>query len=309
MSRSGNRDDRDEPGFLQKLPQAAGAVTGSLTAAAGGIGAAAGRLVPDVRPGNDSGDRARVEAASAGQEASSAPVIVGSPSAAPKSTPAPKAVSAPVNQAAATAPQVAAAEPEPKSGAGGFSLPWNRAKSPTDGLQQADTTIPPPEPSADPKDQPPAKSKSEPRPSRVTIAGLGRGQGGTKVPDGPLAPQQFQVVQNPSGTEFYPYDSPTPVPKILPEGGLVEVTKPGDEWSGIVLPDGSEGIVRTSMLRRARISEMPREAFEEPSIAMPPQKPVNYEASANLTLPDLPTPDETSMPLGQGLLPPLQQDN
>jgi hypothetical protein len=117
------------------------------------------------------------------------------------------------------------------------------------------------------------------------------------------------VVQNPAGTEFYPYDSPTPVPKVLPEGGLVEVIKPGDEWSGIVLPDGSEGIVRTGMLRRARMSEMPREAFEEPTIAMPPQKAVNYEASANLTLPDLPAPDDTSMPLGQGLLPPLQQEN
>jgi len=125
-----------------------------------------------------------------------------------------------------------------------------------------------------------------------------------------MAPERFQVVQNPSGTEFYPYDSPSPVPKILPEGGLLEVLKPGEEWSGVVLPDGTEGIVRTGMLRRARMSEMPKEAFAEPTVpTLPPSKTVNYDGSSNVPLPDLPTQDDFSMPLGQGLLPPLQPDN
>lgn len=306
MSRSSNRQpdpqsERDEPGLLQKIPQAAGAVTGS-------IGAVTSKLVPDVRPGGKSGERARVEAATVGQEAAQAPVIVGS--AAP--APAPKAASAPIQApapASAPAPQVSAA-PAPEKSGPGFSLPWNRPRNPTAGLQPAETTIPTPEPPSQPKDEPPAKSKEAPKHSRVNIAGLARGHGGgSKVPDGPLAPQQFQVVQSPSGTEFYPYDSPSPIPKILPEGGLVEVNKPGEEWSGVILPDGTEGIVRTGMLRRARISEMPSEAFEDPVLPMAPSKGVNYKTSENLSLPELPAPNENSVPLGQGLLPPLQPDN
>jgi hypothetical protein len=222
--------------------------------------------------------------------------MVGTPTAAS----APASSAPKTSAASAPAPDDTAAAPAAKNG---FSLPWNRSNRTGADLQPADTSAPVAEAAPDS-----SKTKQEPKISRVTAATLGRAaNSGKSVPDGPLAPEQFRVVQSPSGTEFYPYDSPTPVPKVLPEGGLVEVVKPGDEWSGIVLPDGTEGIVRTNVLRRARISEMPLEAFEAPSI--PAHKPVNYEASANLTLPDLPSPDDTTMPLGQGLLPPLQPEN
>lgn len=305
MNRAPEREaERDEPGLLQKIPQAAGAVTG-------GIGSVTSKLIPDPRPGGRSVERARVEPSTSGEEAASAPVVIGAP--APSPTPTPKASAAPAgppsSAKATAAPQVAVA-PAPEKNGPGFTLPWNRPKSPTAGLQPAELTVPTPEAPEEPRQEPVPKPKPAPKPSRVTIAGLGRGHAApAKAPDGPLAPQQFQVVQSPTGTEFYPYDSPSPVPKILPEGGLVEVNKPGEEWSGVILPDGTEGIVRTGMLRRARISEMPREAFEEPVPSMPSPRGGNFEAPENLSLPDLPAPDDTSVPLGQGLLPPLQPDN
>jgi hypothetical protein len=299
----------DDPGLLRRLPEAAGAVTGRMGAAAGavtgGIGAAAGKLLPDPRPAEQEAPEAEAPVRVAAQPGSEA------------------------MGPAATSESVIVGTPQPGSSSEpkhGFSMPWNRPdRSPPD-LQPADTTVP------EPRNQPAAKPKAEveretpkpaakppeakPNSSRVSIGGMGRNSGrGSSAPDGPLAPEQFRVVQNPSGTEFYPYDNPSPVPKVVPQGGLVEVTKPGDEWSGVVLPDGSEGIMRTAMLRRARISEMPKEAFEDPNAAaaMAPlpdstRKP-DYGGAMNVPLPDLPKPDDTSMPLGQGLLPPIQPEN
>jgi hypothetical protein len=200
-------------------------------------------------------------------------------------------------------------------------MPWNRPDRPHPDLQPADTSVT--EPDTEPVAKPKAESKraeasssakpAETKSGRVSVPTIGHNRSGrgNPAPDGPLAPEQFRVVQNPAGTEFYPYDNPSPVPKVVPQGGLIEVTKPGSEWSGVVLPDGTEGIIRTSMLRRARISEMPKEAFEEPAIPTPAAsaKSIDSNGTTNAPLPDLPKPGETSLPLGQGLLPPLQPDN
>jgi len=295
----------EEPGFFQKLPDAAGA-------AVGGIGAAAGKLIPSPRSDDraaDESDRVRIQSAQSGNEAMGAPVVVAAAS--PSPVPAPTRTSAPA-PAAASAPAPENATPAsaaaPKQG---FSLPWKRPERGLEEFQPASTSEEPVVAKPEPKVE--SKPKQEEKPSRFTASGIGRTQSSgpsKKEPTGPLAPEKFQVVQNPTGTEFYPYDSPSPIPKILPEGGLLEILKPGDEWSGVVLPDGTEGIVRTGMLRRARMSEMPKEAFAEPTIpSLPPSKTINYDGSSNVPLPDLPTQDDLSMPLGQGLLPPLQPDN
>ena len=117
--------------------------------------------------------------------------------------------------------------------------------------------------------------------------------------------------------EFHGYGDLTDFKNGIPVGTLVQLDKPGEEWSSIKLADGSKGIIRTKSLRRAMQSDMPR----VPAMSLPREAissaPTRYvDPPAQVPLPEIPqtqpqnTAEPTSdvVPLGAGLLPPVPQE-
>lgn len=43
--------------------------------------------------------------------------------------------------------------------------------------------------------------------------------------------------------------------RALQSGSLVKMTKPGEQWAAVRLPDGSEGVIQNKFLRAATAAE------------------------------------------------------
>jgi hypothetical protein len=296
LSRSPEPEGREAaeegPGLLGRLPLPD--VAGAAKGAVGSLGSVADRLQPEPAPEVADSPPARR-------------VMVGAPS-------QPVASVAPA--AAAAAPP---AEDAPPTRAG-LSLPWNRGEK-RDADPEAEAESSPKPKSKEPAaPEPPQAPAPAPPPRKTVSLGRSRAETDAPAPGEPLADPALRVVSSPSGTEFYPYESASPLPKMIPQGAVLQVIKPGDQWSGVVLPDGTEGIIRTGMLRRARLSEVtrPKSASSPGSGGSAPRASapaggnpyVEPAGTGNdAPLPQVPAPAVGSMPLGHGLLPPLPPEN
>jgi len=266
----------DGPGLLSRIPLPD--VAGAAKGAVGSLGSVADRLQPEAAPPVEDSPPARR-------------VMVGAPA-------QPAASAAPASSSAPATPQVTQDAPPSRPG---FSLPWNR-----EDRQDAQ-----PDAAPAPEEAP----KTAPAPKKAISVGRSRAETDAPAPGEPLADPALRVVSHPSGTEFYPYESSSPLPKVIPQGAVLQVIKPGDQWSGVVLPDGTEGIIRTNMLRRARLSEVTR-PHSAPATASAPRStapsggnPYVEPAGTGNDAPLPQAPAAGAMPLGHGLLPPLPPEN
>ncbi|MEM7014620.1 MAG: hypothetical protein AAF585_24425, partial [Verrucomicrobiota bacterium] len=101
-------------------------------------------------------------------------------------------------------------------------------------------------------------------------------------------------------TEFHPYHDysvSSAGAQTLAMGSVVELTKAGKEWSAVRLPNGTEGIMRTKDLRKARLGEarsgraIVSNPVSAPAIAPPPAPaaPPSITPPADSYLDPLPT--------------------
>jgi len=135
------------------------------------------------------------------------------------------------------------------------------------------------------------------------------------APDEPYAADpSFHIVTNKAPGEFFEYNGDSrseAEPWEVPPGTLVQVTKPGEEWSGVNLPNGRNGIIRTKALRRARASEAPSSYQPQQAESAPPSEvPASSsppESAPAPSMPVLPSNSGSRDQLGSGLLPPISQ--
>lgn len=155
----------------------------------------------------------------------------------------------------------------------------------------------------------------------------------SEVANLPLSSDPSKYVVSSSGNaEFHPFGNAlasghTPVPNGL----VLTMDKAGDEWSAVQLPNGKKGLMKTSDLRRARQNEVGQSSFT-PNPRTPPSLDVSggnssggilsglrggqsqparnrYQAPTDVELPKLPRrPNNSDLPLGHGLLPPVPTD-
>ncbi len=154
-----------------------------------------------------------------------------------------------------------------------------------------------------------------------------------EVSNVPLSSDPSQYVVSANGTaEFHPFgDALASGHTPIPNGLLLTMDKAGDEWSSVRLPNGKKGLMKTKDLRRARENEAGRSSYDAgfrtpPSLTVPSsssggilsglrgggdsQTPRNrYQAPTDVELPKLPRrPNNSDLPLGHGLLPPVPAD-
>ncbi len=138
-------------------------------------------------------------------------------------------------------------------------------------------------------------------------------------------------VINTDGVEFFPFGSEEMNSQAvgLPRGTAVRMTKKGDDWSAVQLQNGKVGVLRNSVMRPARGSDdIPQSLFASRSkpaypttarISQPRSASAissgssggtsnNYVPPIDVPLPSISTSsDEGALPLGHGLLPPLEE--
>ena len=108
----------------------------------------------------------------------------------------------------------------------------------------------------------------------VSLAGLNKsgsnGGGAANVPSlpsppSPPSPPSLTTI-NSAGTDYYMVtstaqfmvygtDETSSEVRALQSGSLVKMTKPGEQWAAVRLPDGSEGVIQNKFLRAATAAE------------------------------------------------------
>lgn len=105
----------------------------------------------------------------------------------------------------------------------------------------------------------------------VSLAGLNKsgsnGGGAANVPSLPSLPSPPSLTTiNSAGTDYYMVtstaqfmvygtDETSSEVRALQSGSLVKMTKPGEQWAAVRLPDGSEGVIQNKFLRAATAAE------------------------------------------------------
>lgn len=87
---------------------------------------------------------------------------------------------------------------------------------------------------------------SIPRPSLPSLPSLSKSEGGSR---GGSVAVGFATVSQTAQFMVYGADQMQSEIRALPAGTSVEITKPGEQWSGIRLSDGTEGVVQNKFLR------------------------------------------------------------
>lgn len=85
-----------------------------------------------------------------------------------------------------------------------------------------------------------------PTPSLPSLPGIARSEGG-----GASGATGYHVVTSTAQFMVYGEDRMQSEIRALPQGTSVMVTKPGSQWAGIRLDDGTEGIVQNKHLKAA----------------------------------------------------------
>ncbi len=108
------------------------------------------------------------------------------------------------------------------------------------------------------------------------------------------------------GTPFYSIGPTQPLPpdEILKEGSVVTMRKAGWGWSDIELPGGEMGVVSSRNLRKATSADLGVRYAGGGSSGRRGSIWSSFRSSAPVPEPELPT-EPTGLPLGAGLLPPL----
>ncbi len=105
----------------------------------------------------------------------------------------------------------------------------------------------------------------------VSLAGFNKsgsnGGGAANVPSLPSLPSPPSLTTiNSAGTDYYMVtstaqfmvygtDETSSEVRALQSGSLVKMTKPGEQWAAVRLPDGSEGVIQNKFLRAATAAE------------------------------------------------------
>jgi hypothetical protein len=135
--------------------------------------------------------------------------------------------------------------------------------------------------------------KDKPPPPQPSTRDLGTGE---------------KYVVSVTGTPFYSIGPSQPLPpdQILNEGYMVTMRKAGWGWSDIELPGGRMGVVATKNLRKATAAETGGQyaARRSDSPTRGLFKVIDFNPAPE---PELPS-DAGGLPLGVGLLPPLDDD-
>jgi O-acetyl-ADP-ribose deacetylase (regulator of RNase III) len=66
---------------------------------------------------------------------------------------------------------------------------------------------------------------------------------------------EYYIVTSTAQFMVYGNDQMSSEVRALGSGTLVRMTKPGEQWASIQLPDGSEGVVQNKFLRAASAAE------------------------------------------------------